>query len=190
MISAIFILSFLNCFSIIMTPCCEISYNKKYSSSTIGCIISNMGDGKNAVYDPVAFGKWLSDVYGKSRFKSWQQVADEVDSSRATLSRYAGVKKQTLTDKPSQPKPDLVIRLAKTFEEDVDKVLKLAGHAPLTQDIEEESFDYLARNLPPERKRQIGAIIKTFVDAEFTNENSQKSKNITLDEVIVEDKND
>lgn len=113
-----------------MNNCCELSYNKIYTKATLCCKISNV----NGNYDAVKFGEWLTDAFNRSRFKSWEDVANQVKpvrgGTRSTLSRYAGAKPQLLTDKPSQPKAELALKLAEVFGEDVNKVLMLAGHAP------------------------------------------------------------
>ena len=108
-----------------MNTCCELSYNKKYSNATSCRIISN----KMSFYNPFKFAEWLSNAYNESKFKSWQEVADKVGTTRSTLSRYAGAKPQTLTNKPSQPNADLVVKLAEVFGEDKNNALTLAGHA-------------------------------------------------------------
>ena len=119
-----------------MNECCELSYNKIYNKSNFCCTISNV----HTTYDPVAFGKWLTEAFEESQYKSWQQVANALGkirgATRSTLSRYAGAKPQHLTDVPSQPKPALVIALAKLFDKNVNEALALAGHAGLTDEID------------------------------------------------------
>lgn len=82
-----------------------------------------------AVYDPKEFAEWLSDAFRRSPFKSWRELAAKIGTSVSTLTRYAGAKPQYLTSKPSQPSPDLVIKLAEIFHDDIDFVLEKAGHA-------------------------------------------------------------
>lgn len=81
-------------------------------------------------YDADKFADWLSDSFNQSTFKSFAALADFTGLSRSTVSALAGAKKQPLTDKPSQPKAETVRSLAKALNEDVDKALLLAGHAP------------------------------------------------------------
>lgn len=112
-----------------MNTCSELSYNKNYFNTIPCCIISDVAD----TYDAEKFAEWLTNVFVRSSYKSWEEVAKDVKpvrgATRSTLSRYAGAKKQMLTDKPSQPKPELVIKLAEIFRDDVNKVLAIAGHA-------------------------------------------------------------
>lgn len=83
-----------------------------------------------ANYDPVAFAKWLNEAFEKSSFKSFSALADSAKLQRSTVSALVNAKLQTLTGKASQPKPETVISLATVLNEDVDKALLLAGHAP------------------------------------------------------------
>lgn len=80
-------------------------------------------------YDPDKFADWLSDSFNRSTFKSFAALADAVGLSRSTVSALAGAKKQPLTDKPSQPKSENVIKLAKALGENVDVALNIAGYA-------------------------------------------------------------
>jgi hypothetical protein len=121
-----------------MQDCCESIYNKVYNKATECCNISNV----TQIYDPVKFGKWLSDAFEASSFKSFSQLASVVGFSRATISRYAGAKEQTLTNKPSQPNTALVINLALALDKDVNEALQMAGHASV-KDSESESFQIL-----------------------------------------------
>lgn len=125
------------------------------------CKISNM----SAVYDPLRFAEWLTSAFRDSPYKSWQEVADRVDTSRATLSRYARAAEQSLTNKPSQPGPQLVIKLAELFGKDVDKALQIAGHAPRSGGIEEglfSGFNNLSPRMQKLAQQQIRAIIESL----------------------------
>lgn len=82
-------------------------------------------------YSPENFAKWLNAAFQKSSFKSFAQVADSVNLSRTTVNGYATAKPQSATNKPSRPKRENVIALAKALNKDVDEALILAGHAPL-----------------------------------------------------------
>lgn len=124
-----------------MNTCCEISYNKKDTSASFCCKISDV----QKIYDPDKFAKWLTDAFEASPFKSWEDVAQALKklekelgpikgATRSTLSRYAGAKPQATTGKRSQPNPTLVIGLAKLFDADVDNALREAGHATLNQE--------------------------------------------------------
>jgi transcriptional regulator with XRE-family HTH domain len=86
-----------------------------------------------AVYDPKEFAEWLSDAFRRSPFKSWRELAGRIGTSVSTLTRYAGAKPQYLTSKPSQPSPDLVIKLAEVFEADINAALEKAGHASASE---------------------------------------------------------
>lgn len=82
-------------------------------------------------YDADAFAEWLTTAFSESRFKSFSALADEVGLSRSSVSSWASAKKQSLTDKPSQPKPENVVALAQALSKNVDVALILAGHAPI-----------------------------------------------------------
>lgn len=58
------------------------------------------------------------------------EMATAAKSNKATISRLMNNKAQTVTNKPSQPSRELVIKLAEIFSEDLDKALMLAGYAP------------------------------------------------------------
>jgi transcriptional regulator with XRE-family HTH domain len=118
------------------------------------------------IFDPAEFGEWLSEAYQDSPFKSWQQVADRVGTTRSTLSRLAGAKPQSLTGKPGQPNPDLVVKLAKLFGKDVNEALIKGGHAPIDRYPAESGLFRGIEKLSPERqelaRRQIRAIIESL----------------------------
>jgi hypothetical protein len=69
-----------------------------------------------------------------------------------------------LTNKPSQPGAQLVIKLAELFGEDVDKVLLLAGHAPRSGAIEEGLFSGLNK-LSPRMQKVAQQQIRAIIDA-------------------------
>lgn len=75
--------------------------------------------------------------YSKDKFENYVKFSKLVDSNPATISRLMNAKKQTLTNKASQPKRDLVIRLAEAFDASVDEALLLAGHSPINNKIPE-----------------------------------------------------
>lgn len=84
-------------------------------------------------FDAVAFAKWLNNSFENSSFKSFSALADAANLQRSTVSALANAKSQTLTGKASQPKPETVIALAKVLDQDIDKALLLAGHAPINE---------------------------------------------------------
>jgi hypothetical protein len=119
-----------------------------------------------ANYDADKFADWLTDAFARSTFKSYSALADSVGLSRSTVSALAGAKKQPLTDKPSQPKSDTVVRLANALNENIDKVLGLAGYAPQNGiDIDDGLFRMM-KKLPPGKlklaKRQIAGILESL----------------------------
>lgn len=89
----------------------------------------------------------MQESFKESSYKTFTELAEAVKSNKATISRLMNGASQTLTDKPSQPKPDLVIRLAEVFGADVNQILVLAGHAPQngTQEIPEAVRKAFAR---------------------------------------------
>jgi plasmid maintenance system antidote protein VapI len=84
-----------------------------------------------AIFDPERFGHYLENKFRESRYKSHTELATAAGLKRSTVSALIGAKPQTATNKPSQPKSDTVIRLAKALNADVDEFLLEAGHAPL-----------------------------------------------------------
>lgn len=100
------------------------------------------------LYDADKFADWLTAGFENSKFKSFSALADAAGLSRSSVSALAGAKKQPLTDKPSQPKPNTVITLAKALGEDVDRALAIAGYAGLGEkqdEIPKPIFEALAR---------------------------------------------
>lgn len=85
-----------------------------------------------AVYDPKEFADWLSEAFRRSSFKSWRELARHIGTSVSTVTRYATAKPQSLTNKPSQPPANLVVKLAELLGEDANIGLMKAGHAPLS----------------------------------------------------------
>jgi len=83
-----------------------------------------------ANFDAETFARWMQENYSKDKYGNYENFAKIIKSNPATISRLMTAKKQTLTDKPSQPKRDLVIRLAEEFNKDIDEALLLAGYAP------------------------------------------------------------
>lgn len=129
--------------------------------STYWCKIIDM----SGMFSAEDFAQWLTSAYEKSIFKSWRSIAAEIGTSHSTLSRLAGAKSQTLTMKPSQPKPELVIRLATLFGKDVNEALMVAGHAPLSSLDEEEWFYRDFNNLPAEKKKLARRQVKAIINA-------------------------
>jgi hypothetical protein len=93
------------------------------------------------LFDPEQFAQWMTDGYEHSTFKSIRSLAAAAHSNPATISRLMNAAPQTNTDRPSQPKPDLVERLAKLFNKDVNEALILAGHAP--KNSADDTYDIL-----------------------------------------------
>jgi hypothetical protein len=94
-----------------------------------------------ATFDAQAFAEWLRSAFDASRFKSYAQLATEIGISRAYVSSLVGAKEQLLTARPSQPGPDIVIKLAAALGADQNHALRLAGHAssePSLADIDGE----------------------------------------------------
>src|SRR5262249_38170450 len=83
------------------------------------------------IFDPERFGRYLENKFRESRYKSHTELATAAGLKRSTVSALIGAKPQTATTKPSQPKADTVIRIAKALNADVDEFLLEAGHAPL-----------------------------------------------------------
>ena len=81
-------------------------------------------------YDAEAFAVWLTEAFERSNYKSFSALASRAGLSRSSVSSLANAKKQVLTDKPSQPKAETVVALARALNEDVDNALLLAGYAP------------------------------------------------------------
>lgn len=144
-----------------------LNYNKIYLKDKARCTINYMMKPENEkpAFDARAFAAWFMEGFKQSPYKSFAEVGDEVGAHRSTIARYAGAKKQGLTDKPSKPDPVIVERLAKLFDRDVDKALMLAGHAPrplpnaeTENDIERIEIEAMYRK----RKRLSGARREAF----------------------------
>jgi transcriptional regulator with XRE-family HTH domain len=84
-------------------------------------------------FDANGFAKWLKDGYERSPFKSLSDLAKAANTNKATISRLMSGSPQTLTGKPSQPRPGLVMTLAETLKMDMAEGLELAGHAVITR---------------------------------------------------------
>lgn len=78
--------------------------------------------------DAEAFANWLRTAYDRSSFKTLTQLAAAVGSNKATISRLMTGAPQTLTGKPSKPRVDLIIRLAKALNADETEGLFYGGH--------------------------------------------------------------
>ncbi len=117
-----------------------------------------------ANYDADKFADWLTASFGKSSFKSFAALADSIGLSRSTISALAGAKKQPLTDKPSQPKSETVIKLAEALGEDPNQALLLAGHAPRTNTSGGQFRNYskLSSKMKKVADKQIEAIIESL----------------------------
>ncbi len=87
------------------------------------------------LFNADGFAEWMKKHWADSKWKNYKDFAAEIKSNPATISRLMNGAPQTLTDKASQPKPDLVKRIAEAFGADVDEALNLAGHAPLKPQI-------------------------------------------------------
>lgn len=81
-------------------------------------------------FDPQEFADWLADAYRRSTFKSYSSLAGAVGVKRATISRYITAGKQGLTGKASQPKAEIVVKLAEVLDADVNAALLAAGYSP------------------------------------------------------------
>lgn len=125
------------------------------------------------------FAKLLTDGFQDSSIKTITDLAAAVNSNKGTISRLMSAAPQTVTGKPSQPKSELVVRLAETLKLDMDKTLMLAGYAPLGKAGDERTDDELVANgffseyyeLPEDKRRQarkaIAAVIRSFKDEDF-----------------------
>lgn len=89
-------------------------------------------------FDAEKFAAWLENAFQNSRFKSYAQLAEFIGVTRTTISTFATARPQSHSGKPSRPKRNNVIALAQALDEDVDKALFLAGHAPQSQKVVNE----------------------------------------------------
>jgi transcriptional regulator with XRE-family HTH domain len=121
----------------------------------------------------------------------------------AELARRSGVSKQnigriinntphSITGALPKTAPETIEKIARALEWDLDEALLAGGYAPVNQ---EDSLDNQLRQLSPQSqkiaRKQISAIIKTFVEADSISENDQNSEDLpTLEEAIAEDKDD
>ncbi|MBS4027208.1 MAG: hypothetical protein KGZ58_01115 [Ignavibacteriales bacterium] len=114
------------------------------------------------------FANWLENAYQNSRFKSYAALGKAAGGlSRSTIASLAKAKPQTATNKASRPKRENVIAIAKALNADIDKVLQIAGHAPINLD---EGFYRIIDKFSPRGKRmankQIKAILETIAEDE------------------------
>ena len=117
---------------------CNLSRNKKsYVNNTLLSILSyemNHTDDKLddsnslAQINAEVFAEWLREAYRKSHFKSHADLAKAVQVSRTTISRLMNASDQLLTGKPSQPRIELISRLAAATGADETEGLIRAGH--------------------------------------------------------------
>lgn len=109
-------------------------YNSKkkiYTRNVFSYKISN----KVEKFDKEKFAAWMREGFANSKFKTQKELVDAAKSNPATISRLMSGSKQTTTDKASQPTKELVIKLAKLFDKNVDEALILAGHAPTNSNV-------------------------------------------------------
>jgi transcriptional regulator with XRE-family HTH domain len=86
-----------------------------------------------SLFSAQEFASWLKDGFDKSPIKTYTELASAVGSNKATISRLINGSAQTLTERPSQPRPELVIKLARTLGLPVNQGLTLAGHSPIDE---------------------------------------------------------
>lgn len=124
----------------------------------------------------------------------------EKDWKPAELARRSGVSKQnigriinntphSITGALPKTAPETIEKIAKALEWDLDEALLAGGYAPLNQ---EDSLDSQLKQLSPRSqeiaRKQISAIIKTFVEVDEAAEKEKNSKDLpTLDDAIAED---
>lgn len=124
----------------------------------------------------------------------------EKDWKPAELARRSGVSKQnigriinntphSITGALPKTAPETIEKIANALSWDLDEALLAGGYAPVNQ---EDSLDSQLKQLSPKSqklaRKQISALIKTFVESENASENDQDSEDLpTLEEAIAED---
>lgn len=148
----------------IISQCYYKRNDKIYTSNDKSCIFSNVNG-----FDAVRFAGWLKNAFEVSHYKSLTQLAADVESNKATLSRLINASPQSLTNKPSKPKRELVQRLADKLNQDADKALVLAGYAPASASVSFEimtgvhlQFDRRADLTPDEVQRALESTAVVF----------------------------
>lgn len=111
-------------------------------------------------YDADKFAEWLTSAFENSHFKSFSSLADAAGLTRSTVSSLANARPQSLTNKPSQPSPETVLKLAKALGEDIDQALLLAGHAPQSSPIPESIAAIGFNGLDDEDLKEIAEFIR------------------------------
>lgn len=143
-----------------------ISNEKIYPKNTFCYKISNTV----ALFNADGFAQWMKKHWDDSKYKNYKDLANEAKSNPATISRLMNASKQTLTDKPSQPKKDLVERIAKAFQADINEALRLAGYPSDDELVADGLFDGYYE-LPEDRRtlarKQIAAIIRSLKEEDF-----------------------
>lgn len=112
--------------------------------------------------------------YKDSSYKSYTELAAAVESNKATISRLMTAAPQTLTGKPSQPDKELVKRLAKVFDKNINDALMLAGHAPEIADDDLEFMDF--DGLDKDDIRQIKDFINFLKSRKFKTKDKEGYK--------------
>lgn len=134
-------------------------------------------------FDAKRFAAWLADAYKMSSFKSYAELGEAVNVSRATISNLIGAKDQTLTGKPSKPKPELVERLAKALNTNVDVALSAAGYAPKSQknliEVSEGVKVIVEDNFSDDQKKRLMEAIKIVARGIQTEEITYRPVTIT-----------
>lgn len=118
----------------------------------------------NDSFNPEQFAKWLTDAFTNSKFKSLADLAEKAGTTRSTVSRLAGAKKQGLTGKASRPNIETVDGLARALNRPIEEARIAAGHSP-SATLDEDDKRVMAlflkhRQLKPEQKAAFRPIVK------------------------------
>ena len=133
----------------------------------------------------MSFGKLLKEKLQAKKMKP-AELARLSGVSKQNIGRIINNTPHSITGALPKTEPETIKKLAKVLDWDLDEALLSGGYAPSNQ---EESLDNLIKPLSSRAKKHIRAIVKTFVEAESSlNDTQDEDDNVTtLEDAIAED---
>lgn len=130
----------------------------------------------------------------KIKEKNWKpaELARRSGVSKQNIGRIINNTPHSITGALPKTAPETIEKIARALDWDLDEALLAGGYAPVNL---EDSLDNQLKQLSPKSqkiaRKQISAIIKTFVEAETASENDKDSEDLpTLEDAIAEEKAD
>lgn len=131
----------------------------------------------------------------KLREKDWKpaELARRSGVSKQNIGRIINNTPHSITGALPKTGTETIEKIAKALDWDLDEALLAGGFAPTTSN--DESVDHQLKQLSPVSqklaRKQISALLKTFVESENASENDRDSENLTtLDDAIAEENNE